>query len=155
MKDHTMSAMPHYHHLALMLFASFVAMYVLMYSMVDRFGDVFMNLNQIYMAGLMTAPMTVIELIVMRAMYENARLNAIIMAIAVLVGIAMFAGIRTQAAVSDAQFLRSMIPHHSGAILMCERASITEPEIRELCRAITVSQRQEIDQMVRLLGRRP
>jgi uncharacterized protein (DUF305 family) len=27
----------------------------------------------------------------------------------------------TQGAVGDDQFLRSMIPHHSGAILMCEQ----------------------------------
>ena len=155
MKDHTMSAKPHYRHLALMLVASFLAMYALMYAMTNRFDDVFMNLNQVYMAGLMTAPMAVIELIVMRAMYENARLNMIIMAIAVLTGIAMFTGIRTQTAISDPQFLRSMIPHHSSAILMCQRASITDPAIHELCRGITSSQQAEIDQMVRLLGRRP
>jgi uncharacterized protein (DUF305 family) len=155
MKDHTTSGMIHYQHLAVMLVMSFVAMYLLMYAMTDRFDDVFMSLNQVYMAGLMTAPMAVIELVVMRAMYENARLNLIIIAVAVLVGIAFFAGIRTQAAISDAQFLRSMIPHHSSAILMCERASISSPEIRELCRAITVSQRDEINQMNGLLEQRP
>lgn len=154
MKDHSMPA-PHYRHLAVMLFASFIAMYGLMYAMSNRFSDVFMNVNQVYMAGLMTAPMALLELLVMRGMYENKRLNMIIVALAVAGGIAMFAGIRTQAAVSNAQFLRSMIPHHSAAILMCERAPITDPAIQELCKGITSSQQAEIDQMVRLLERRP
>jgi uncharacterized protein (DUF305 family) len=35
-------------------------------------------------------------------------------------------------AVGDKQFLRSMIPHHAGAILMCEKASIKDAEIRAL-----------------------
>ena len=155
MKDHSMPSKSHYRHLAMMLLVSFGAMYGLMYAMTNRFDDVFMNLNQVYMAGLMTAPMVVIELIVMRAMYENARLNMIIIGLAVLGGVAMFAGIRSQAAISNTQFLRSMIPHHSSAILMCQHASITDPAIHELCRGITSSQQAEIDQMVRLLGRRP
>lgn len=55
--------------------------------------------------------------------------------------------------VCDSQFLRSMIPHHSGAILMCEGASISEPEIQRLCQAIVTSQQEEIDLMIRLLNR--
>ena len=44
-------------------------------------------------------------------------------------------------------FLRSMIPHHAGAILMCEQAPIQDAEIRQLCQTIISSQQQEIDQM--------
>jgi hypothetical protein len=45
---------------------SFIAMDILMYAMVDRPANVFPNLNQAYMADLMTAPMVIIELLVMR-----------------------------------------------------------------------------------------
>ena len=145
----------HYGNLGIMAALSFIAMFALMYAMVHRYADVLVNVNQLYMAGLMTTPMVLIELIVMRTMYKNRRLNLIIMTAAVLAGIAMFAGIQTQAAVSNTQFLRSMIPHHSSAILMCERASITDPDIQQLCKGIISSQSQEIDQMNRLLGRRP
>lgn len=48
---------------------------------------------------------------------------------------------------NDKQFLRSMIPHHAGAILMCEQASIQDAEIQELCRTIISGQQEEIDQM--------
>jgi|TARA_B100001105_G_C22331816_1_gene417257 uncharacterized protein (DUF305 family) len=47
-----------------------------------------------------------------------------------------------------------MIPHHSGAILMCEQATLTDPEIKALCRGIVDGQRQEIAQMEAILARR-
>lgn len=62
-------------------------------------------------------------------------------------GILCFVAIRKQAAVSDRRFLRSMIPHHAGAILMCNEAPIHDPEIRRLCDSIITGQQSEIDQM--------
>ena len=143
----------HYPHLGLMAALSFVAMYLLMYAMVNSIDNVYMNVNQIYMAGLMTAPMVVIELIIMRAMYHDRRRNALIITASVVAGIVMFVLIRQQTAVSDRQFLRSMIPHHAGAILMCERASLQDPEILALCKGIKFSQQSEIDQMITKLRR--
>ena len=105
------------------------------------------------MAGLMAAPMVVIELVVMRAMYHDAKLNAVLIGASVVAGVLLFVLIRQQTAVGDRQFLRSMIPHHSGAILMCREATIQDPEIRTLCGAIISSQQQEIDQMNALLRR--
>ena len=58
---------------------------------------------------------------------------------------------RYQTGIGDVGFLRSMIPHHSGAILMCREAAITDPELVKLCGEITESQRREIDQMNRIL----
>ena len=61
----------HYGRLLLMLALSFVAMYILMYAMVNSFANVYNNVNQVYMAGLMAAPMGVIELALMGAMYPR------------------------------------------------------------------------------------
>lgn len=141
----------HYRHLLIMAVLSFLAMYILMYSMVNVIGNVFNNLNQFYMAGLMTAPMVLIELFVMRSMFQDKRHNALIIATCIAAALGFFLLIRAQAAISDQQFLRSMIPHHSSAILMCERASIQDPEIQELCGAIVSSQQDEIDQMKEIL----
>jgi len=58
-----------------------------------------------------------------------------------------FLFIRNQTAIRDAEFLRSMIPHHAGAILMCEQASIQDAEIKELCSNILSGQQAEIRQM--------
>ena len=72
---------------------------------------------------------------------------------AALVFIASFVAMRTQAAIGDEQFLRSMIPHHSGAILMCEQSAISDPEIKRLCGQIIESQQEEINQMQAILKR--
>lgn len=143
--DHTQTM--HYHHLLIMVVLSLISMYVLMYAMVDRFANVFMSFNQFYMAGLMTAPMVIIEIVVMGAMYANKRLNMIIIAGSLIVLAAFFFSIRQQTLIGDAQFLRSMIPHHAGAVLMCQKASIQDPEIKELCRTIIAGQQADIDQM--------
>ena len=57
------------------------------------------------------------------------------------------AATRLQAGVGDGQFIASMIPHHSGAILMCRQARLQDPELVKLCEDITTSQRREIEQM--------
>jgi uncharacterized protein (DUF305 family) len=137
----------HYRRLLVMCALAFAAMYVLMYAMVNTFANVYSNVNQLYMAGLMTAPMAVIELVVMRRMYHNTTWNAVIMTVSVVAGIAFFVFIRNQTAVSDRQFLRSMIPHHASAILMCEQSSIKDSEIQRLCSTIVSGQQAEIDQM--------
>jgi uncharacterized protein (DUF305 family) len=46
-----------------------------------------------------------------------------------------------------------MIPHHSGAILMCEQASLSDREIVELCGKIVQAQKEEIAQMQAILAR--
>ncbi len=143
----------HYVLLLTMTVLSFVSMYVLMYAMVDRAANVYGNLNQIYMAGLMTAPMVLIELAVMGAMYQNKKLNLAIMAAAAVLGLLFFAGIRQQAAIGDTQFLKSMIPHHAGALLMCNEAPLTDAEIQQLCKTILAGQQAEIDQMKTILSR--
>ena len=143
----------HYGRLLLMALLSFASMYVLMYAMVDTAANAIPNLNQVYMAALMTAPMVVMELLMMRAMFPDKRRNALILGAAVLLGVASFAMIRRQTGISDEQFLRSMIPHHAGAILMCGKAPISEPAVRELCRGIIAGQQAEIAQMKTLLAR--
>ena len=40
-----------------------------------------------------------------------------------------------------------MIPHHAGAILMCEQNELRDPQLRGLCDQIVESQQREIDLM--------
>lgn len=137
----------HYRRLLGMVVLSYITMYVLMYAMVDKPGNVFNNLNQVYMAALMAAPMLLIELALMRSMYPNKRLNAGLAIAAVVVMLLCWSGIRQQMAVSDQQFLRSMIPHHASALLMCEKNHLTDPDLQRLCGQIRASQQREIDLM--------
>lgn len=137
----------HYRMLGLMLVLSFISMYVLMYSMVNSLQNVYMSVNQVYMAGLMAAPMGLIELALMRGMYPDRKINAVVTALSLAALLAFWFMIRQQTAVTDRQFLRSMIPHHAGAILMCEEAAIQDAEVKSLCQEIISSQQREIAQM--------
>ncbi len=134
-----------------MIALSFFAMYALMYAMVDSFGNVRSNLNQVYMAGLMTAPMMMLELALMGRMYPDKRWNLILWLVAAIALTACWIGIRHQVLIGDRQFLRSMIPHHAGAILMCNEAPLRDSRVRALCRSIEESQKAEIAQMKTLL----
>ena len=124
-----------------------VIMYLVMFTMIYSLGEFIQNINFFYMAIMMATPMTVMMPMMMRSMYPDRKLNLIVYVGCGLLFVLAFIGIRTQALVGDSQFLRSMIPHHSGAILMCEKAKITDPEIKTLCGHIIKSQAEEIDQM--------
>jgi hypothetical protein len=137
----------HYTRLGLMALLSFLAMYGLMYAMVDSFSNVFPNLNQLYMAGLMAAPMVIIELLLMGSMYPDKRVNMAILGTSGVAMVACWFAIRAQAGISDSQFLKSMIPHHAGAILMCRETELRDSELERLCATIRESQQKEIDFM--------
>jgi len=137
----------HYTMLAVNLFLSAIIMYLAMFAMIWSRGEFIQNINFFYMALVMWAPMGAIMLLTMKSMYGNTKLNAVLYVAFALIFVMSFAGIRSQALVGDRQFLRSMIPHHSGAILMCEKAKIVDPQIKSLCGEIIESQAREIEEM--------
>ncbi|HLT24003.1 MAG TPA: DUF305 domain-containing protein [Ignavibacteria bacterium] len=142
-----------YNKLYLMTGIHFVIMFIIMYAMVDIWDHVYFNLNKVYMATLMTAPMIIMEIIMMKSMYKKSKRNIAILTAAAVIILAAFISVRTQTAIQDKEFLRSMIPHHSSAILMCEEAGITDPEIKTLCDSIKAAQIREIEQMQSILER--
>jgi uncharacterized protein (DUF305 family) len=89
--------------------------------------------------------------VVLGAMFKNRRLNTLLVVAGVVLTGVFLALVRTQAGVGDRQFLRSMIPHHSAAILVCQEASLTDPRIEQLCGEIIDAQRREIREMRALL----
>ena len=133
--------------LGLMTLLSFVAMYILMYAMVDKLDNVFFNINQFYMAALMTMPMIILELSVMGTMYKNKKLNGVLISSGAIGIVIFFLCIHHQVGVGDKQFLKSMIPHHAAAVLMVEKSNVNDPAIKKLAEGIIASQQQEIEQM--------
>ena len=136
-----------YLYVGLMVILSFVSMYVLMYAMVNVLGNALPNWNQFYMAGLMTSPMIVLEMLFMGMMYGNKKLNLAIIGGGIVLLALFWVGIRQQVGISDEQFVRSMIPHHAGAILMCNKAKLEDPELKTLCTNIVSGQQDEIEFM--------
>lgn len=153
MEQHGDMKQGHYRGLAVEIVLDFIVMYFVMYTMIATVAHFRFNLNNVYMTLMMVAPMTVIMLVSMRSMFPSRRINLAVGAAAILVFALSFVGMRTQAGIGNAEFLRAMIPHHSGAILMCEQATLTDPEIKALCGDIVASQRKEIAQMEALLAR--
>lgn len=143
-----------YGSLALQTAISGVIMYLVMFVMIDRSSSFYNNLNMLYMTLMMVAPMVVLMILAMKDMFPSKALNGALIAASLVAFFGGFALIRTQTTIGDVQFLRSMIPHHSGAVLMCEQAKLTDPEIRSLCANIVRSQREEIAQMEAMLARK-
>src|SRR3546814_8957315 len=59
--------------------------------------------------------------------------------------------VRSQTTVTDTEYMRAMIPHHSIAIMTSERAHIRDPRVRKLAHDIILAQRREIAQMKYLI----
>ncbi|MBN9789487.1 DUF305 domain-containing protein [Pseudonocardia sp. TMWB2A] len=143
-----------YRSLALQTAIGGLIMYLVMFVMIDRTSSFYNNLNMFYMTLMMVAPMVFLMIVSMRHMFPSRAVNGALIAVSLIVFFGSFILIRTQTTIGDTQFLRSMIPHHSGAVLMCEQAKLTDPEITSLCTNIIRSQREEIAQMEAILGRR-
>jgi hypothetical protein len=142
-----------YSKLAWMGLLHFPFMYAIMFAMVYSGDEVFHNLNTFYMALMMVAPMIFLMPLTMPDMYKDKRRNFAVYGISAAMLLVGFLLVRGQILIGDRQFLRSMIPHHSGAVLMCEKSKIQDAEIKTLCGEIIRSQTSEIEQMKRILGR--
>ncbi|MCC6072806.1 DUF305 domain-containing protein [Massilia sp. GCM10020059] len=130
-----------------------VIMYVVMFSMIDGVHDFRNNLNMLYMAVTMWAPMGIFMLATMPGMFPLKKLNIVLYAVFLFLTIASLAATRAQTMIDDRQFIDSMIPHHSGAILMCREAELRDTELLKLCGEIIKAQRREIEQMQRIKNR--
>ena len=128
-------------------------MYIVMFSMINGWIDFRNNLNMFYMAVTMWAPMGIFMLATMPSMFPNRRANIALYAAFVILTVGSFWATRSQVFIDDRQFIASMIPHHSGAILMCREANLVDSELVTLCGQIKDAQRKEIEQMERIASR--
>lgn len=151
-KGHSGNARP-YLMLWVNMALSLVVMYVVMFTMIDGPADFRNNLNMAYMAVTMWAPMGIFMLATMGGMYRRKALNIVLYGAFVALTLGSFWATRAQALIDDRQFIASMIPHHSGAILMCREAASADQELVALCAEIIEAQRSEIDQMERIAAR--
>lgn len=76
--------------------------------------------------------------------------SAIFVASAIVFALALWL-VRSQSTIEDVSWMKAMIPHHSIAILTSERATLSDPRVRELAGQIIESQRREIEEMKALI----
>ncbi len=136
-----------------MIATSTIIMFGLMYLNTYALDHIFYSQTRTWMALLMGAVMAIIMLLFMWGMYKNKGANIGILIVAALV----FAGslwlVRSQETVSDLDYMKAMIPHHSIAILTSTRAHIRDPEVRQLADEIIEAQVREIAEMKRLIAK--
>ena len=138
---------------ALMMATSFVVMYIVMFLNVDVFDHVMLSPTRTYMTFLMIFPMVLIMMGFMWGMYKNRVWNYVIMATAVVGFVLCYVGLRQQIFVSDVQWMKAMIPHHSSAIMVSQKAHLKDPEAIQLAEEIIEAQEKEIAEMKRMIYR--
>ncbi len=139
--------------LLLSLTISFIIMYTVMFLNVARLEHVYLSFTRFYMVLLMVAPMALTMVLLMRGMFKDRKLNMIIIVAAIAIFILALAFLRTQTPISDEQYMKAMIPHHSSAILTSEEANLKDPEVIALAEQIIETQKREIAQMKDILQR--
>lgn len=140
-----------YRQFALTLLASFVLMYAIMFLNVKEIGHVYINITRLYMTLMMTSAMALLMLTLMSDMYQNKRKNTWLIASSITVFVFAFIGVHKQVGVSDIQYMKGMIPHHSIAIMTSKNAHITDPRVRQLANDIIDAQEREITEMRALI----
>lgn len=151
-KHNTNQSLAMYKRFAVMAVAMFIAMYFIMYAMIDGLQNLILNINNLYMTLLMVSAMLIIELLIMKGMYESKKINWAIITVSLAIGIFSWFGIREQLFVGNKEFVKGMIPHHAAAVLMSEKAKLTDPELIQLQKNILETQAQEIEFMKRKLN---
>ncbi|MEO0735010.1 MAG: DUF305 domain-containing protein, partial [Bacteroidota bacterium] len=132
---------------------SFVLMYAIMYLNIDRLDHLYTAQTRTYMTILMIAPMAITMLLFMWGMYEKKSWNYGIIVIALLIGAGTYHIMRQQTFVDDVAWMRAMIPHHSSAIMVSQKAHLKDPEAIELAKEIIEAQEREIAQMKKIIYR--
>jgi uncharacterized protein (DUF305 family) len=135
----------------LMLALSFILMYAIMYLNVNDIDHVYVNMTRFYMTVLMVSAMAVLMLAMMPMMYPDKRKNSLLMLTSLIIFVLAFIGVHRQTGISDVQYMKGMIPHHSIAIMTSENAHITEPRVRKLADGIIRTQKKEIAEMKGLI----
>lgn len=134
-----------------MIITSAILMYGVMYLNTYRLDHVYFSEMRLYMTILSTCVMSVVMLLFMLGMLQDKKMNMSIVAVSVLIFTFSFYLMRNQTTIDDVDYMQSMIPHHSIAILTSGRAKITDPRVRKLADDIIKAQKKEIKEMKELI----
>jgi len=137
---------------AAMIAVSTVIMFFLMYQLVYSFEHALFSLTRFVSALVMGCVMTAVMLSFMWKMYRPAVVKVAVLGVAIVGGIGLLAVNRSQALISDVDFMKAMIPHHSIAINNARKADIRDPRVRYLADRITRDQVKEIAEMKMLIA---
>ena len=151
--NHTNKNQNPYPKFALIMAVSFVIMYLVMFLNVAESDHVLNSLTRVYMTTLMIATMAISMLLFMWKMYPNRKINLGIIAFAAFTFFGTLHLLRTQTPISDVQWMKAMIPHHSSAIMTSSNVNFEDAEVQKLADDIINAQEKEINQMKEMINR--
>ncbi len=141
-----------YRRFGAMIATSTLVMFGLMYLNSFALDHLLFSQTRAWMALLMGAAMAAIMLLFMLGMYRSRAVDlGILLGSALVFALSLWL-VRSQETVSDLDYMRAMIPHHSIAILTSERAHIRDPRVRKLADGIIAAQVREIAEMQQLIA---
>ena len=153
MESHNNMKKSNYKKFGLMILVSFIIMYAIMFLNVFELDHIMLSTTRTYMTLLMVAPMAISMLLFMWKMYENTKLNYAIIGASIIVFMGCLYGLRTQTPISDIQWMKAMIPHHSSAILTSSNVNFNDAEVQKLANDIIKAQEKEIAEMKAMIKR--
>jgi hypothetical protein len=142
-----------YNKFAIIIAVSFVIMYSVMFLNVETFSHIFNSITRFYMTTLMITTMAISMLLFMWKMYPNRKINFGIIAFAAVSFFGTLYLLRTQTFITDIQYMKAMIPHHSSAIMTSSNVDFKDPELKKLAEDIIIAQEKEINQMKEMINR--
>lgn len=137
---------------AAMIGTSTLVMFPLMYQLVYSPDHLTFSLNRALASLVMGSVMTVVMLAYMWPMYRGLGTKLVVLLVAALAAAGLLWVNRSQMLITDLNFMRSMIPHHSIAINNALKSDLRDPRVRELATQIITSQLREIAEMKHLIA---
>lgn len=129
--------------------AMFFLMYTHSYQIIEHF---WFSETRLFMTLVMGGAMIIIMLLYMLSMYRKRGKNIAIFSLGLILIIGGISLVRSQKTVSDVDYMKGMIPHHSIALLTSEKSKIKDVRVRELADKIIKAQRKEIMEMQWLIN---
>ena len=118
----------------LMMVISFIIMYIVMFLNMDKLDHYHTSATRIYMALLMVGPMAIVMMLMMGKMYHDKKWNTSIIISSAVLFVVILTALRTQTPISDVQYMKAMIPHHSSAIMVSKNANIKDVTAYIFCK---------------------
>lgn len=140
-----------YARFAVMIALATFLIFCVSYLNVYQADHLWFSAGRLWMAVAAGAAVAVVVVLFSPDVYRSVPANSVIVAAAAAVFAAAVWLVRTEDGVHELEFLRAMVPQHSAAILLAERAHLRDPRVRELARRIATNDAQDIAQMEKLI----
>lgn len=137
--------------LAVVLIASFFVLLAVGHVLTERVEHIHVSADHLYLALMAIAPIGILLLFLLGEVFPSRKMNYGLGGAFALIFVGAFAGARTQTGVSETDFARAMISHHSQAITRCGNISLQDPRLVAFCGRTTERNRAEIVELESIL----